>query len=44
MPRLQGERSNRGMPLIVVAVVVLVVLVVLEYAGILDLLPNIGAG
>ncbi|WP_276522246.1 hypothetical protein [Kallotenue papyrolyticum] len=43
MPRLEGERSNTGRRLILLFIVMIVVLAVLEYTGVLNLLPNVGA-
>lgn len=42
MPRLEGERSNTGMYLVLLLVLLLIALVLLEYFGAIDLIPNFG--
>ncbi len=43
MPRLAGKRSNSGLYIVLMIVVLLVVLVLLEFVGVMNLIPNFGA-
>lgn len=45
MPRLEGQRSNTGLYIVLAIVVLLVVLALLDYFGVggLNLIPNFGA-
>jgi hypothetical protein len=43
MPRLEGERSNAGVWLVLLLVVLVVAFVLLEYLGMINLIPNFGA-
>lgn len=45
MPRLEGERSNSGMYILLALLLLVVVVLLLEYFGIggLNLIPNFGA-
>jgi len=43
MPRLQGERSNAGMWIVLLLVVLVIAFVLLEYFGVINLIPNFGA-
>lgn len=45
MPRLEGQRSNTGLYIVLTLVVVLIVLLLLDYFGVggLNLIPNFGA-
>ncbi|HEX6290341.1 MAG TPA: hypothetical protein VFZ66_14200 [Herpetosiphonaceae bacterium] len=43
MPRLEGQRSNTGLYVVLLLVLLLVVFVLIEYAGLINLIPNFGA-
>lgn len=45
MPRLEGERSNTGLRIVLLLLAALVVLVLLDYFGVggINLIPNFGA-
>lgn len=45
MPRLEGERSNSGLYLLLALLLLAVVVLVLEFLGVggLNLIPNFGA-
>jgi hypothetical protein len=43
MPRLEGERSNAGTWIVLLLVVLVIAFVLLEYFGVIDLIPNFGA-
>ena len=43
MPRLEGQRSNTGLYVVLVIVVLLALLLLLEFTGVVDLIPNLGA-
>ncbi len=43
MPRLEGERSNTGLYIVLLLVLLIVAFVLLEYAGMIDLIPNFGS-
>jgi hypothetical protein len=43
MPRLEGERSNTGLYIVLLLVLLIVAFVLLEYAGVVDLIPNFGS-
>lgn len=43
MPRLEGERSNAGLWVVLLLVALVIAFVLLEYVGIINLVPNFGA-
>lgn len=43
MPRLEGERSNTGLYVLLVLVLLIVALVLLEVTGVTNLIANFGA-
>lgn len=45
MPRLEGERSNSGLYIVLAVLLLVVALVLLDYFGIggINLIPNFGA-
>jgi hypothetical protein len=43
MPRLEGERSNAGVWVVLLLVVLVIAFVLLEYLGMINLIPNFGA-
>jgi len=43
MPRLEGERSNSGLYVVLLLIVLLAAVVLLEYVGIINLIANFGA-
>lgn len=43
MPRLEGQRSNTGLYIIVVLVVLIVAFLLLEYFGAIDLISGFGS-
>jgi hypothetical protein len=43
MPRLEGERSNTGLYILLAIVLLLAALVVLEVTGVTNLIANFGA-
>ncbi len=43
MPRLQGKRSSAGTYIVVLIVLAMVVFVLLEYVGIINLIPGFGS-
>lgn len=44
MPRLEGERSNTGLYVVLLIVLLIIVFLALEYFGVINLIPNFGAG
>ncbi len=42
MPRLQGTRSNTGLYIGLMIVALLLVLLILDYTGVIALIPNFG--
>jgi hypothetical protein len=42
MPRLEGRRSNTGWYIMLVVMVLVLLLVLLDYTGVLNLIPNFG--
>lgn len=42
MPRLEGERSNTALYVVLLLVLLVVALVLLEYFGAINLIPNFG--
>lgn len=43
MPRLEGERSNSALYLLLGLIVLIVALVVLEFTGVINLIADFGA-
>ena len=43
MPRLEGKRSNTGLYLIGLIVLLVVLILVLEFTGVVDLIPGFGS-
>lgn len=43
MPRLEGERSNTGLYVVLLVVVLLIVFLALDYFGVINVIPNFGA-
>ncbi len=43
MPRLEGRRSNSGLYIVLMIVLLLAILLVLEFTGVIDLIPNFGS-
>lgn len=44
MPRLEGERSNTGVYVLLLLVLLVVVFLLLEYFGVINTLPTVGGG
>ncbi len=42
MPRLEGRRSNSGLYIVLMIVLLLAILLVLEFTGVINLIPNFG--
>jgi len=43
MPRLEGRRSNSGLYIVLMIVLLLAILLVLEFTGVINLIPNFGS-
>ena len=42
MPRLEGRRSNSGLYIVLMIVLLLAILLVLEFTGVINLIPTFG--
>jgi hypothetical protein len=43
MPRLEGEHTNPTLPILLLIIVAVVAVLVLEFAGVINMVPNFGA-
>jgi hypothetical protein len=43
MPRLEGKRSNNGLYVVLLLVLVVIAIILLDYFGVIHLIPNFGA-
>lgn len=42
MPRLEGERSNAGLYIVLLLVLLVIAIVALDLFGVVNIIPNIG--